>query len=94
MSFDFPATVQEDIQRYAQAQHISAEEAALRIVQLGLKAIRRKTKTVPYLTDEELATFDKAFPALDKLSDVTDEQWDRVLKRVRRMSRDGLSARA
>jgi hypothetical protein len=91
MSFDFPVTVLQDIQLYAQAEQISAEEALLRLVQKGLKATKRRGKAVASLTDAELAAFDQAFPALDKLDDVTDEQWDRVLKGARRMSHEELS---
>jgi len=94
MSFDFPVTIQQDIQLYAQAEHISVDEALLKLVQTGLKATKRRGKAVVPLTDAELAAFDQAFPALDKLADVTDEQWDRVLKGARRMSREGLSTRA
>ena len=91
MSFDFPVGIQQDIQRYAQAEHISTEEALLKLVQTGLKATKRKDKAAVPLTDEELVAFDNAFPALDKLANVTDEEWDLVLRSARRMSREGLS---
>ncbi len=103
MSFDFPASVQLDIQQYARTEHISADEAALKIVQLGLKAIRqraarpapvpkRKAAATP-LTQDELATLDEHFPGLNPWNDVTGEQWDRVLKAKQKMSREGFPVR-
>jgi hypothetical protein len=91
MSFDFPATIQQDIQQYAKAEHITVDEAALKIVQVGLKSLRprtarpvagtrRKAQDVAPITDEELANLDRLCPALKLLDDVTDEEWDDVLK--------------
>jgi hypothetical protein len=104
MSFDFPATIQQDIQQYAKAEHITVDEAALKIVQVGLKSLRprtarpvagtrRKAQDVAPITDEELANLDRLCPALKLLDDVTDEEWDDVLKGARRMNREGFANR-
>jgi hypothetical protein len=44
--------------------------------------------------EAEVQQIDKMFPALDALDDVTEEQWNRIEKRVGRMKRAGLSTRA
>lgn len=93
MSYDFPVSIERDILRYAQAEQISPTEAAVRLVQTGLKATRRKTAVTP-LTDEELAQIGEMFPALDALADVSEEQWSRIDKSVRRMKRARLSTHA
>ncbi len=83
MSLDFsriPASIERDAVKYAETQHITAEEAFVEIFTKGLQATKRSARAVPELTDDELAAFDQAFPALDKLADVSDEEWDRVLK--------------
>jgi hypothetical protein len=36
MSVDIPAEIQHDIQRYAQQEHITPEEAVLRLIETGL----------------------------------------------------------
>lgn len=43
MSFDIPATIQQDIQQYAKAEQITPEEAILKVIQAGLKTIRSKS---------------------------------------------------
>lgn len=36
MSFDIPTEIEHDIQRYAQQEHITPEEAVLRLIEAGL----------------------------------------------------------
>ena len=43
MSFDLPASIERELELYAQAQHITPVEAAVKFIQSGLKAKRRKT---------------------------------------------------
>ncbi len=92
MSFDFPLAIQQDIQEYALTEHITADEAALKLVQVGLKALRGKE--VAPLTDRELKQFKELYPGLGQLGDVTDEQWDRIVKGARKMNKEGFPARA
>jgi hypothetical protein len=42
MSFDLPAGIERDLELYAQAEHITPAEAAVKFIQSGLKAKRRK----------------------------------------------------
>lgn len=92
MSFDMnlSAGVQREIERYARAEHISTTEAATKLIEAGLKVKRRKAETA---TDTEVEAFYTAFPGFKALGDVTDEQWNGLLKTARRMSRQGLSPR-
>lgn len=92
MSFELPANVERELERYAQSEHISKAEAAVKLIQSGLRVTRHES-SADSITDTEVAAFEKAFPGLKQLDDVTDEQWDKVLKSTRRMSREGLSTR-
>ena len=98
MSLDFnliPASVEREAVQYAEAQHITAEEAFVEIFANGLKVTKKiKAKTVVPITDEELANLDRVCPALKLLEDVTDEEWDTVVKGARRMNREGFANRA
>jgi hypothetical protein len=43
MSFDIPASMERDIQQYAQAENLSPEAAVLKLIQDALKSKRRKS---------------------------------------------------
>jgi len=92
MSLDLPASVERDLELYAQAEHISSAEAAANLIRDALKAAKRKSEDM-IVTDADIEAYYKAFPGFKALEDVTDEQWDQVLKRARRMSKQGLSVR-
>jgi len=94
MSFDLPANLERDIEQYAQAEHISPNEVVVRLLSKALSGTRRKAKSLTPLTEEELAALDRFFPGLDALDDVTDEQWDCILRAKRKMSKVDFSARA
>lgn len=95
MSFDIPANLERQLEQYAQAENLSPKEAAIKLLSEVLSNKRRKAgrRTAP-LTAEDIAAFDLAFPNLSAMDDVTDAQWDAVLRRKRQMDRAGLSARA
>ena len=97
MSLDFtriPASIELEAVRYAEAQHITAEEALVEIFTKGLTVTRKlKTRSVPPITDDELNQIDEAFPGLSAMDDVTEEQWGRIDARIRRMKSEGLSTR-
>ncbi len=38
MSFDLPASIERDVERYAEAEHISPTEAAVKLIREALKA--------------------------------------------------------
>jgi hypothetical protein len=44
MSFDLPASVERDLERYARAEHISPADAVVRLVQSGLESSKRKAE--------------------------------------------------
>jgi hypothetical protein len=43
MSVDIPSSIERDIQRFAQEQHITNEEAVLRLIEAGLRSPAPKT---------------------------------------------------
>jgi hypothetical protein len=94
MSFNFPANIQQDIQQYAQAEHISPDAAATKLVQLGLKTIRRKTKGIDLVTDEQISRLKALDSSFGLLEDVPEENIDRMSATIRRMKREGFGARA
>lgn len=95
MSFDFPATIRQDIQQYAQEEHITTEEAALKIVQAGLKTIRRKAATETLDIDDQIRQLKVLAPGtFGLLEDVPDEQIKRMEATIRRMKRERFPTRA
>ena len=89
-----PASIEREAVQYAEAQHITAEEAFVEIFTKGLKATKKiKAKAVSPFSDEELANLDRLCPALKLLDDVTNEEWDNVLKGADRMNREGFANR-
>jgi hypothetical protein len=91
MSFDLPASIQQDLETYAKAEHMSPSEAAVKFIQSGLKGKRRKADAV-VVSEADVEAYYEAFPGFREFADVTDEQWEQVLKSTRRMSKQGLSA--
>jgi len=90
MSFDFPATIQQDIQQYAQAEHITADEAALKIIQVGLKTIRQRNarsgSAKREITEEDLQTLRQNVPIfafLEKLPDGVIDGMEAASKQIR-----------
>jgi len=96
MSFDYPAAIQQDIQQYAQTEHITADEAALKIVQLGLNAIRKrpgrakapsKPKAPAHeITEAALETLRQSVPIfafLEKLPDSVIDGMEAASKQIR-----------
>jgi hypothetical protein len=70
MSFDLPASVERDIERYAQAEQLSLNEAAVKLIQTGLKSSKRKSKHE--ITEADLETLRRNVPIfafLEKLPD-------------------------
>jgi hypothetical protein len=93
MSFEFPASVERDIERYAQAEAISPAEAAVRLVKDALKATRRKTKDV-VVTDDQIARLKALDGSFGLLEDASEEQIERMSATIQRMKREGFPARA
>jgi hypothetical protein len=89
MGFNIPLSVQRDVQEYAQAEHISADEAAVKLIREALKASRRKAKGADLVTDEQLRQLKALDPSFGLLEDVPEEQIDRMSAMIRRMKREG-----
>lgn len=106
MSFDIPLHIPDNtpeaqaIEAIASRDHVSPEE----VVRRAIRALvvprparaptqRRKAQRVPPITDEELAQIDRICPALKLLDDVTDEEWNNVLRGARRMNREDFTSR-
>jgi len=71
MSINFPANVEREIERYAQAQHMSTDEAAVKLVRDALKAKRRKgyAGEIPHAEWQKLVQADPAFEFFAELPD-------------------------
>jgi len=64
MSFDIPVTIEPRIQQFAHAQHITTDEAIVRLLDAGLERLVPKTAAIPGLTgtpmsDEDAAVMDE-----------------------------------
>ncbi len=85
MSFEFPANVERVIERYAQSEHISPSEAAVKLVQEALKA--KKPKVVKReITEADLGALRQNVPIfafLEKLPDNVIEGMEAASKHIR-----------
>jgi len=93
MSIDLPADVQTDLERYAAAEHLSLVEAAVRLIQSGLKSKRRKKATDVYVTDEQISQLKALNGSFGLLEDVPEEQIDAMSRTIKRMKREGFPKR-
>jgi hypothetical protein len=94
MSFEFPANLERDIERFALSEHISPTDAAVRLIQDGLKAKKRKTVNEDLVTDEQIRQLRALDPMFGLLEDVPEEQIDRMEASIQRMKRERFPARA
>lgn len=64
MSFDIPASIEPSVKQYAAAQHISTDEALLRLLQIGVRHAVPASSPSDILgafsSDIEAATMDEA----------------------------------
>jgi hypothetical protein len=63
MSFDVPAFIEPDIQQYADAQHISEDQAIVQLLQAGLQYLQIQSPRAilgAFATSEESAAMDEA----------------------------------
>jgi len=109
MSFDIPqmripdnSTEARILEAIIDRDHVTVEEAvrrALRTVEVKpaapkKSATKRQAQSVAPVTDQELKQFKELYPGLGRLDDVTDEQWDRILKGACKMNKEGFPRRA
>jgi len=94
MSFDFPASVERDIEQYAQAEHITPTEAAVKLIQDALKAAKRNAVKEDLVTDEQIRQLKALNSTFGLLEDVPEEKIDRMAATIKRMKREGFPTRA
>ncbi|RYG99233.1 MAG: hypothetical protein EON58_04670 [Alphaproteobacteria bacterium] len=93
MSLDLPINVERDIERYAQAEHLTPTEAAVKLIQSGLKANRR-TLSADLVTDEQIRQLKALDSSFGLLEDVSEESIDRMAATIQGMKQEGFTARA
>ena len=71
MSFELPASLERDLERYAQSEHISPAEALVKFVQSGLKSTKRKAK--PQVTEADLETLRRNVPIFAFMESLPDD---------------------
>ena len=85
MSFDFPANVERDSERYALIEHITPSEAVVKLVQDALEAKKRKTARRE-ITEADLETLRKNVPIFaffEKLPDSVIDGMEATSKQIR-----------
>jgi hypothetical protein len=83
MSFDLPAGIERELEQYAQAEHITPVEAAVRFIQSGLKAKRRKAvRNELTEAQREQLRHSPTAAFFGGLSDHTLEQMERASKQI------------
>jgi hypothetical protein len=85
MSFDIPAELQIEIDRYAQDEHISPETATVRLIQQALSANVAKPP-LPRITDAEIEALKARIPLLAYFASLPDnlvESLERTSQEIR-----------
>jgi hypothetical protein len=108
VSFDFPIHIADNspeaqvLEAIVTREHVSPEEVIRRAIR-GLaippataeaKTRKRKAKTVPPLSDDELRQLDGFGKTFGLLADVPDEEIDLIAASIRGMKREGFQPRA
>lgn len=92
MSLDLPISIERDLERYAQAEHISPTEAAIQFIQSGLSA--KQPTAGDLVTDEQIRQLKALDSSFGLLEDVPEEKIDRMAATIQRMKQEGFTARA
>lgn len=93
MSFDLPISVERDVERYALSQHITPAEAAIKLIQSGLKMSQRKAEE-NLVTDEQVRQLKALDSSFGLLEDVPEEKIDRMAATIQQMKLEGFPSRA
>jgi len=80
MNFDLPAGIEREVQRFASAEHLTLNEAAITLIRKDLRATKTDADEKIF-TDEELRKADPAFEFFDGLP-------ESVLDRIEEASRE------
>lgn len=92
MSYEFPANVERDIQKLAKAEHISANEAALKLITEAIKTKKLKS----YKKQDSEVDWDKLaqlVPGLELLSELPADVVDEIARSSRRTRAERLTPR-
>lgn len=82
MSYDFPAHITRDIENYAQAEHITPTEAAVKLMQDALKAKKRKAAKGLSEADWEQLQQDPTVAFFQRLPDHVFKQMEAASKQI------------
>ena len=83
MSFDLPVNVVRDLEEYAQAERISPADAAVKFIQTGLKASKRKaTRKDLTEADWEQLRQDPTVAFFERLPDHVFKQMEAASKQI------------
>ena len=93
MSFDFPAGLERDIERYAHAERISPKEAVVKLVQDALQA-HQGNPTASELTAAERQSLQEADPGFAFFAKIPDSVIDNIAEASRQTRAERSTPRA
>jgi len=93
VSFDLPASIERDLEQYAQAEHISPVEAAVKFIQSGLKSSKRKAASRRAETID-WEQYQQVVPGVALFQRLPDGVLDDMVKGSRRIRSEKLNPRA
>jgi len=93
MSFDLPASLEHDLELYAQAEHISPTEAAVKLIQDALKAksrgaAKKQSQSIDWNKFQQLV------PGFDLFQQLPEGIVDDLARSSRRLRAEKLTPRA
>jgi hypothetical protein len=93
MNFSFPANVEREIQSYAQAERLTPDEAALKLMQEALKAKKRK-ESPGALTEAEWNKVREADPGFSFFEGLPDDVIDSIAAASKQARSERFKSRA
>lgn len=93
MSYHFPASLERDIEEYAQDENISPTDAAIRLIQDALAASKHKVSEEASDIDDQILQLKALNRTFGLLEDVPDEQIDRMSATIERMKAEEFPSR-
>ena len=82
MSIDIPTYVETDIEQYAQSEHISTDEAVIKLIYAGLNAQAQEGSRIQALLGEPMSEDDAAIidEVVDTAMKARGERWGERLR--------------
>lgn len=83
VSFDLPANVKRDLERFAEAEHITVAEAAVRLIQSGLM-VKKQKQAKSALTEAQMEQLrqDPTVAFFERLPDHVFDQMEAAGKQI------------